>query len=182
MARSPIMKVKLNYRFDAYLLHLIQETTKKQSAEILNFFNELSKRVCEIGAEKRTGQGIRKNIKEYYPGTSIPFHMLAVGHPSSRRWDPITKGYVVQEEVMSCSVEIGFPEQKEYIKSQDLDDIAIALMEQALMDGEEIQRPPFIKPEIHTPRMYKDLMDAFAGRPVEEKEEKQRKPRKPRAR
>ena len=41
----PRLKTKLNYRFDAFLLHLVQEATKRPSAEILNFFNELGKQV-----------------------------------------------------------------------------------------------------------------------------------------
>jgi hypothetical protein len=169
--RRPILRVKLNYKFDAFLLHLVQELTKRPSAEILNFFNELSKQVCEIGAENRTGRGIRKNISDYFPGTSIPFHMQVKGYPR-HDYDSEKKEYI-SPEYMSCHVEVGFPERKMYIKSQKLDDIAVALMEKALLGGDEVNIAPFIRPEIRTPKMYKSLMDAYTGRPApESKKEK----------
>jgi len=170
---GPVAGVRLNYRVDAFLLHLIQENTQKQSAEILNFFHELSKQICTIGAEKRTGSGIRKNITDYFPGTSIPFHLCIRGYPR-QEYNRTTRMYE-GEHHMHCEVEVGFPSQKLYIKEQALDEIAIAIMEKALMDGEEVKMAPFPRPPINSPKMYKNLMDSFAGRPVEEPVKKEKK-------
>jgi hypothetical protein len=166
---DPIKEVKLSYRIDAFLLHLVQENSKKTSAEILNFFHELSKQVSQIGAEKRTGRGIRKKITDYFPGTSIPFHLDVKGYPR-QDYDGSTRKYS-EEYHMHCEVEIGFPDEKMYIKEQALDEIAVAIMEKALMDGEEVQMAPFIRPEIKSPKMYKKLMDSFAGRVDNNKEQ-----------
>lgn len=157
---GPALRTKQSYRFDAYLLALIQEVTKRPSADILNFFNELAKQVCDIGSENRTGNGIRKNITNYFPGTSIPFHMLVKGNKQYQAWNNKTREYE-GDQILMCYVEIGFPDKALHIKAQDLDDIAVALMEKALLGGEEVNMPPFIKPEIKTPKMYKELMDAF---------------------
>lgn len=169
------MPTKQSYTFDAYLLYLIQDVTKKPTAEILNFFNELGKAVSEIGTEKRTGQGIRKEITDFYPGSSIPFHMLVKGHKRNQNWNNQTRSYEGISEFMMCYVEIGFPDKALHIKAQDLDEIAVAIMEKALMDGEEVEMAPFVKPEFRSPKMYKDLMGSFAGRPVEEKPKRRKK-------
>ena len=34
---------------------------------------------------------------------------------------------------------------------------------------------PFVRPDVKSSKMYKDLMDLYAGRPVEEKKRKSRK-------
>lgn len=168
------MATKQSYTFDAFLLYLIQDVTKRPTAEILNFFNELGKAVSEIGTEKRTGSGIRKDITDYFPGTSIPFHMLVKGHKRNQNWNNQTKMYEGISEFMMCYVEIGFPDKAMHIKAQDLDEIAVAIMEKALMDGEEVNMPLFVKPEFKSPKMYKSLMDSFAGRPESETTRKKR--------
>ncbi len=165
------LRSKLYYQFDAHLLYLVQEVSKRPSAEILNFFNELGKQVCDIGIENRTGRSIRKNLVEYFPGTSIPFRMLVKGYKSRqyRQHPPGGGAYAAEdEEFMSCYIEVGFPDKKLHVKSQDLDDIAVQLMERALLGGDEVKMAPFIRPEIKTPRMYKALMKAFSGRPEDD--------------
>lgn len=160
--KGPIKDTKLTYRFDSFLLHVVQEASQKSSAEIMNFFHELAKQVCVIGTENRTGGGIRKKVIEYFPGTSIPFQLLAKGYPR-QDYDHATRSYG-EHYHMACDVEIGFPEKMTFIKEQMLDEIAVSIMEKALMDGEEIQMPPFPRPEIKPSKMYKDLLDSFAGR------------------
>jgi hypothetical protein len=172
MANEPVA-VKMNYKFDAFLLYLIQQQSNKPSAEIMNFFHELCKQVCAIGVDKRTGRGIRKNITDYYPGTSVPFNLLVKGRIRGR-YDHKTQQHIDGQD-MACDVEVGFPTQKVYVKEQALDEIAVAIMEQALMDGEEITRPPFVRPDIKTPPMYRDLMDSFAGREPQPKKERRKK-------
>jgi hypothetical protein len=173
------IEVKLSFRFDAFLLRVIQDVTKRPSAEILNFFNELGKQVANIGTEQRKGSGIRKNITDYFPNTSIPFRLIVKGDPRGpyRKYDLNKKAYT-DEEIpahMNCEVEVGFPFEGMGIETQKLDDIAVQLMEQALLGGEEVAMPPFARPEIRTPKMYKPLMDAFAGRePAKSKKRKKK--------
>jgi hypothetical protein len=188
------LPVKLSCRFDQYLMHLIQETTKRPSAEILAFFYELVSQVADLGAKdkmsgnpntrtnKRSRGGIRKNIVDYFPGTSIPFHMLVKGWKhNSHEWvpDPVKGGgtYVSKGTVYQCNAEVGFPESRTYIKEEDLKAISEALMERALLDApmDGINVPEFTKPEIQSPKMFKELMDAFAGREPEPKKSRKKK-------
>jgi hypothetical protein len=169
------LPLKISYKFDSYLMHLIQEVTKRPAAEILAFFHELSTQVSDIGMEKRTGRGIRKSIVDYFPGSSIPFHLTVKGHKRrSADYDSVKREYVNHHEVFACSAEVGFPESSTWMKEDDLKAISVALMEKALLGGDDVVVEGFKKPEIRTPKMYKPLMDAFSGRPPEEKKEKKK--------
>lgn len=168
--------VQTRYNFDPYLMHLVQEITKRPTAEIIAFFYELTSQVAEIGADNRRGRSIRKHIVDYFPGTSVPFKLLVKGWKSSTAdWDQATKQYVNRREVFSCEATVSFPESRMYMKEEELKRIQTALMEKALLGGEDVVVEEFKKPEIRTPKMYKPLMDAFAGRPVEEKKPKRKK-------
>lgn len=166
--KKPPLPTRLHYKFDSFLLYLIQENTKRSSAEVLNFFNELGKQVADIGSENRTGKGIRKNITNYFPGTAIPFNMTVKGYKRNLHWNPQTRRYEEVGEVLSCNIEVGFPDKKMSVKTQDLDSIAVSLMEKALLGGEDPNIPPFAKPEIKTPKMYKALMEAFTKGKIDE--------------
>jgi hypothetical protein len=167
-------KIEASYRFDAFLMHLVQDTTKRSSADILNFFHELGRQVSEMGFIKNKGRGIRKEMHDYFPGTSIPFHMLVKGHKSYGRWDYSTNKQIKADSYW-CSVEVGFPSQITSIKEEELQNISVGLMEKALLDGGEVVVAPFVRPEIKTPKMYIALMNAFAGRPEPEKKRRKKK-------
>lgn len=171
-----LLTIKLKYRMDSFLMYLIQDVTKRPSIEIINFFHELSNQIAEIGQQNRTGNGIIKKIDDYFPGTSIPFHLELKGSPS-RRYDYQAKKYI-EAEVFRCDVSIGFPEQSTYIADDVFNEIGDFLMEKALL-GIEVPadspaNAPFKRPETFSPKMYKDLMDLYAGRPVEEKKRKKK--------
>jgi hypothetical protein len=162
-------KTVIKYRFDAYLMHLIQEVSKRPPAEIVNFFYELTVQICEIGVNNaKSGQrSIRKNVTDYFPGTSIPFHVQVKG------WRPY--GRYNESSTYTCEAEVGFPEERTYMDEDKLKNIAVSLMEKALLGGDEVIMEDFAKPEIRTPKMYKDLMDAFMARPKQEKKSRKKK-------
>lgn len=152
-----ITKIKYHYRFDAFLMYLIQDVTKRPSAEILNFFNELSTQVAEIGVDKmHEGQrAIDKKIDDYFPGTSIPIHMRVTGYRNRRQ----------EEQPVSCEVTVSFPTRTAPIPEKDLQLAATMLMEHHLLGGEMPDVLPFTRPDIKSQRMFKDLMNTFMGRP-----------------
>ncbi len=171
------LPIKLNYRFDSFLMYLIQDITKRPSIEIINFFHELATQVATLGQEKRTGHGIHKKIDDYFPGTSIPFHMELEGRPR-QHYNTNTRRYE-DLNMFQCAVNVGFPERSTYIDDKVFEEIGDFLMEKALL-GVEVPadspaNQPFVRPEVRSPKMYKALMDSFAGRPVEEKKSRQRK-------
>jgi len=170
-----VFKIESSYRFDQYLMHLIQSMTSRPPAEILAFFHELAGQVSEIGVQKRTGRGIRKEIVDYFPGTSIPFQLMVKGRPMHRRYNPIHGSGPEGPEVFSCQVEVGFPEQRTYMKEDDLKNLSVLLMEKALLGGDDVVVPDFNRPEIKTPKIYKALMNSFAGRESTEEPKKRRK-------
>lgn len=174
--KENISKRSASYRFDAFLMHLIQDVTKKPSAEILNFFYELAGQVIDIGIEKRTGRGFDKKIVDYFPGTSIPFYMRIKGH-ERQPYNYTTRQYE-GDVTFSSKVELTFPAESSFMNEQQLADIAVGLMERALLGGEEVVVAAFAKPEIKSPKMYQKLMSAFVGRPEPEKKSRKKKENK----
>lgn len=171
------LPVKIKYHLDQFLMYLIQDVTKRPSIEIINFFHELSTQVAELGQLKKTGYGIHKKIDDYFPGTSIPFHMELEGRPN-REYDYKTSQYKDGEKFM-CTVNIGFPNRSTYIDDKVFEEIGDFLMEKALL-GVEVPadspaNQPFVRPDVKSPKMYKDLMDLYAGRPVIEKTKKRKR-------
>lgn len=172
--------IKSDYRFDQFLMYLIQDVTKKSSAEILNFFYELATQVSQIGFKaKKKHSGIDKRIDDYFPGTSIPFHMRIKGHKGHNNnvWDPITRSYIQGPTNYSHSayIEIRFPERNSFIDEAKLNEAAVAIMEQHLLGGDGADIPPFERPPQSAGKMYKALMDSFTGRPTPEKKPRKRK-------
>jgi len=158
-------------------MYLIQDVTKRPSIEIINFFHELSTQVAEIGQKNRTGHGIHKKIDDYFPGTSIPFFLELKGRPN-RRYNR-QSGKYDEAEVFACDVQVSFPDRPTYIKEDVFEEIGDFLMEKALL-GVEVPadspaNQPFTRPETSSPKMYKDLMDLYAGRPVAEKKTRKKK-------
>jgi hypothetical protein len=158
-------------------MYLIQDVTKRPSIEIINFFHELATQVAEIGQQKKTGEGIHKKIDDYFPGTSIPFHMELEGRPT-REYDYKTRTYK-EAETFSCSVNVGFPNRSTYIDDKVFEEIGDFLMEKALLGvdvpADSPANQPFVRPEVRSPKMYKALMDAFAGRPAPESKKRKKK-------
>jgi hypothetical protein len=173
-------QIKVEYRFDQYLMHLIQEVTKRPPIEILAFFYELSEQVADIGSKTAMKDGnrrIRKKIVEYFPGTSIPFRILVTGSRRTVYQKGAHGNYSTHDGSFECWAEVGFPENRTYIKEKDLRVITDALMEKALLDAplDNVVLPEFAKPVIKTPKMYKPLMDAFLGRKSEPKKSRKKK-------
>lgn len=177
MSEKDQLPIKLTYRFDQFLMYLIQDVTKRPTIEIINFFHELSNQVAELGQLKRTGNGIHKKIDDYFPGTAIPFHLELEGRPN-RKYNYQTRTYDSAESFM-CSVNIGFPDRSTYIDDKVFEEIGDFLMEKALLGvdvpADSPANQPFVRPETRSPKMYKDIMDLYAGRPVEEKKKRKKK-------
>lgn len=161
------LPLSVSYKFDMNLLHLIQEVTKRPTSEILIFFYELINQVADIGAQDKLAEGsttgrIQKNIVNYFPGTSVPFHLRVKGFRSTKSdYNPITRCYENLEAVYRCSADLSFPKANTYMNEEQLRSIQTALMEKALLGGENVELPPFDKPKIKTPRMFKALMEEF---------------------
>ena len=140
---------KCNYgalKADAYLMYLIQQHTKLPTSNILGFFNDLGKRVTDIGWDYMCSHKTRsmyKEIHDFFPGTDIPFMLYVEGN----KYDNGT------ELNLSSHMHAGFPDRPTYIKTQELDNI---IMEKALLGGSDM--PPFEKPEPKTPKLYRELM------------------------
>lgn len=164
------VNIKMSYNFDAFLMYLVQDVTKKPSAEILNFFYELANAVASMGFKaKKDNGGIDKRIDDCFPGSSIPFHMRIKGR--RRTWDYVNGKYqTFDNPIYAAIVEVGFPTQNIHMDSKKLEDAATAIMEHHLLGGDVVAEvAPFDKPEPRSGRMYKKLMDEFAGRPTAEK-------------
>lgn len=170
---SEQMEVKLSFNFDMYLMYLIQDVTKKSSVDILAFFNDLARAVANIGVEKRTGSGIRKDIHNFFPGTSIPFKMLVKGHKQWNRgnYNRQTGKFEGEEkQIFGCRVEVMFPESHLYMSEEQLGKISEALMERELLGGDGMSLPNFERPDPKTPKLYKDLMvDVCGKQPIKAK-------------
>lgn len=180
LSALPDLRIKSTYKLDQFLMYLIQDVTKKPSAEILNFFYELATQVSQLGFKAKKGYGgIDKQIDDYFPGTSIPFHIRIKGHQghNNTEWDPVSRTYkqIDNGYTHSAYVEVGFPERNTYIKEDLLSEAAVAIMEKHLLGGDGLDLAPFERPEQSAGRMYKKLMDSFAGRPEEPKKPRKRK-------
>jgi len=173
--------IRVSHHFDQFLMHLIQEVTKRPTVEILSFFYELAGQVARVGLEKKKhGGGIAKEIVDYFPDTSIPFLMTVKGgHKRAKHvWNPVTRqNDQVDGEAHECTAEVGFPEGRSFIAEDKLKEISEALMERALLDAplDGIEVPAFVKPEIRSSKMYVDLMNTFAGRPPRERKRRKKK-------
>jgi hypothetical protein len=171
-----VLKIKTTYKFDSFLMYLIQDITKRSSAEILNFFYELTTQVREVGLANRTGNGIHKKIADFFPGTSIPFHVEVRGQCRIDQYDLVTRKYS-GVPYFKCQADIGFPtEITVSVNEKALEDNAVALMEKALLDAEDVPVAAFVRPQPKTPKMYKKLMDSFVGREPEPRKRRSRLP------
>lgn len=171
------LPIVVTYSLDSFLMYLTQEVTNRSSADIMNFYHELCTQVAEIGLKNRTGRGIKKKIDDYFPGSSIPFHLELTGYPTSEgTWNEKTRKYENHRDVFKCHATVGFPARPTYMKEDMLHEIATFLMERDLLGVEVPDNiKPFEKPETSSPKMYKDLMDRFAGRPIAEKKARKKK-------
>lgn len=138
-------------------MYLIQQTTKQPTEDILGFFYDLATRVAQIGYEKIDGKGIRKDIRDTFPGSDIPFKLLVKGHVR-KEWDRTAMTYS-NNEVMYGEMEVTFPDKT---RSVDQGALMEKIMEKTLLDGESL--PNFPKPQSKTPKMYKDLIQEVMKR------------------
>lgn len=149
---SESIKVRSRFTTDKFLMYLIQQTTKQPTDEILGFFYDFGTKVVEMGAEQMKGSSIRKEIHDFYPGTSIPFKMLVTGS-KTYHWNPISKIHE-DERSFSGNIEVCFPSVAAYVDNTKLMEI---VAEKALLGGSNM--PEFEKPEPKTPKMYKKLVE-----------------------
>lgn len=161
------IETKIRFSLNRFLMYTIQDVTGKPSVDILAFFHDLSRSIANIGLEKNKGKGIRKDLEDFFPGTSVPFKMLIKGHKSWHRgtWNPHTRQYEGEEkDVFDVSVEIGFPDNSLGIPEAQMKNISEALAERELLGGDGITLPAFEKPETKTPKMYKSMMEEICGK------------------
>ena len=142
MATTKFLKDEnISFCPDAGLMYLIQSVTKQNSAEIMGFFFDFGKAVLFEGVDKMTGKSIRKDIRDYYPGTAIPFKLLV----ETSKWG--------SEAVKSGTIYVEFPDNTMYIKT---DELMTMIFERAVLGSSGI--PDFEQPKSKTPKMYKDLI------------------------
>ena len=143
-----IRSVHLTFAADESLMYLIQQTTKAPTEEILGFFLDLGQKIAQIGIDKMEGKGIRKDVRDIYPGTNVPFKILVKGG-KRRIWDQGWKfsGY-------EAHIEVSFPEM---ILGVDQKALVEKIIERTLLDGESL--PNFPQPKNKTPKMYRELIE-----------------------
>lgn len=154
---TKLVDKNISFSPDAGLMYLIQSVTKQNSAEILGFFYDFGKAVLLKGVEEMEGKSIRKDIRDYYPGTAIPFKLLVKAH----KWG--------SDAVRSGSIEVDFPDNSMYIKTDDLMDM---IMERELLGTSGL--PDFEQPKSKTPKMYRELIQqVLSGRTSSNEESKE---------
>lgn len=131
-------------------MYLIQQTTKLPTEEILGFFYDLGMKVADIGIANMEGRGIRKDIRDVFPGSCVPFKLLVKGR-KTRQWTP--SGYTNNEEFWG-EIEVTFPDVS---RSVDQKALLEKIFERSVLDqGDPL--PEFPQPKTKTPKMYRDLI------------------------
>lgn len=139
---TKITDKSIRFNPDAGLMYLIQSVTKQNTADILGFFYDFGKAVLLQGVEAMDGRSIRKDIRDYYPGTAIPFKLLV----KANKWGsgPVTGG----------DISVDFPDNSMYIRTEELMDL---IMERELLGTTGL--PDLEPPKVKTPKMYRDLIE-----------------------
>ncbi len=138
-------------------MYLIQQTTKLPTEEILGFFYDLGMKVAEIGIDNMEGRGIRKDIRDNFPGSPVPFKLLVKGK-KRRQYTP--SGWTNTEEFYG-EIEVTFPDVS---RSVDQKALIEKIFERSVLDAGD-PLPEFPQPKTKTPKMYKDLIEsAIQGR------------------
>jgi len=146
----------INFGADEALMFLIQQTTKLPTEDILGFFYDLGMRVVDIGVDNMSGRGIRKDIRDTFPNTHIPYKLLVKGN---KRDNWINSGTATRNMVrdgtsrFNGSMLVTFPDT---CRSVDQKALIEKIVEKTLLDGESL--PDFPQPINKTPKMYKKLM------------------------
>ena len=140
-------KINVSFSADEALMYLIQQTTKLPTEDILGFFYELGVKVAEIGYKNISGRSIRKDIRDIFPHSNIPFKLLVTGFRRSQGLETYFRG----------SIEVSFPDSSRKVDHQALLE---KIIEKTLLDGESL--PDFPRPVSKTPKMFKDLMKQVA--------------------
>lgn len=148
--RKPVVvsEKNISFRPDNGLMWCLQQTTKQSTEDILGFFFDFGREVLNEGITNMTGHSIRKDIRDYYPGTAIPFKLLVTGS-NGYYWDDEGKS-----KYRGC-IEVSFPDNASYI---DTDKMVELIMEKELLGATETL-PAFEAPQARTPKMYKDLIE-----------------------
>lgn len=134
-------------------MYLIQQTTKLPTEDILGFFYDLGMKVAEIGIANMEGQGIRKDIRDVFPGSCVPFKLLVKGRKN--------RHYSTGEMNFWGEIEVTFPDLSRRVDQKALIE---KIFERSVLDAGD-PLPDFPQPKIKTPKMYKDLIEsAIQGR------------------
>ena len=133
----------VSFRPDAGLMYLIQQVTKQPTDEILGFFYDFGKEVLIQGIDnmKSNQRSIRKDIRDFYPGTAIPFKMLV----EASTWN---------KNLSNCIIYVMFPDNPIYLKTEEMIEL---IMEKQLLGASAL--PDFEEPRSRTPKMYKKLIE-----------------------
>ena len=135
-------------------MFLIQSVTHQTTDEILGFFYDFGKEVLIQGIAKMEGRSIRKDIRDYYPGTAIPFKLLCEAY----KWSGSVSGATIYVE---------FPDNSTHIDTEELIQM---IMERELLGGSAL--PPFEQPKSRNPKMYKDLIEKVLRGRIDKAQEK----------
>ncbi len=166
MSEKKTIPLRTSLNMDSFLLYLIQQVTGQSSIEIVGFFSDFGRAVAQIGAEKRKGSSsrIRKDIRDFYPGTAIPFKLLVKGYKQNHRsvredfidasGKPSWKWVNIPEEHYQANISVSFPEASTHFDTAVVDNM---LLEKMLLGGDDL--PPFRQPDPRTPKMFKKLIE-----------------------
>jgi hypothetical protein len=141
--KSNITESNIQFFPDTGLLYLIQQNTKQPTEDILGFFYDFGKEVLIKGIEgMKVGQrNIRKDIRDFYPNTAIPFKMLVESY----------RGHSGQ--IFRSHISVSFPSN---ITPMNTKEIINLIAERHLLGGSSL--PAFEKPRVESPKMYKKLI------------------------
>jgi len=156
----PPLECKANFSADKFLMFLIQDVTRLPTSDILGFFADLSKAVAEEGVHYMFEKGthsMRKEIFDFFPGTSIPYSIKVEGSKGYRYRRHDEPNPNVREA--HYDTKVGFPSQTSYIDQSELVNI---IVEKTLLGACEM--PNFEKPDTRCPKMYRDLMAEIKNR------------------
>lgn len=163
MSRKPrLAEDGVSLQPDSWLMYLIQNVTGQKTDEILGFFYDFGREVGRLGVEDMANtraSSIRKDIRDFYPGTSIPFKLLVESSQYYGRYNANTGAYErsgedPDVELHRISVRVTFPESVQYFDTAKILDV---IMEKQLLGGSSL--PDFEAPKPRTPKLYKELIE-----------------------
>ena len=181
------MKTSFTIKADNALMYIIQNGYKKPSDEILGFFNDLGKKVLEIGvddmikkykrAEAKAAAIAAKAAANPAPPTPGPTNWRATQQASAWKYKNRAIRKVIQDyfpgtdvpflllvkayrSPYSANEDVSGSIEVTFPKASMMVDqkrLMDSIAERALLDGSTM--PEFERPQVKTPKLYKNLIE-----------------------